>query len=329
MATFTYTVDINGVSILDDTRTSIFIDTYGMTGTATNVSVTLLGLSHAFPDDLDMLLLAPDLLHNLAFWSDVAGSEELVNKDFTISDSGSAVLPDIIFPALQPGTFRPTDYDAPETSAHYGIAAPVLHAGPSGGGTFANAFAGINPNGNWNLIIRDDLAGFSGSLSGAQLTITTTGTAASLAGTAGNDVFTVAETGVGSGFFMFNGKLPVSFSGVSGFTFDGASGNDTIVGSSGIDTLTGGLGRDVIHAGLGNDNLVAQNFFDIVLGDLFDGGGGTDTLRADTSGIDFRRATLVSVERFELGSSSLGLQTAFLNAAQVGSGGSLISESDS
>ncbi len=74
MATFIFT-DENGMPLQGFSASSI--NAYGMTGLVTNVSLTLLGLSHRFPDDLDMLLVAPDELHNLAFWSDAGGDTDM------------------------------------------------------------------------------------------------------------------------------------------------------------------------------------------------------------------------------------------------------------
>jgi hypothetical protein len=91
MATFTFTsfgsLGLGGTSFAS-------MGVYGMSGVVTNVSVTLLGLSHTFPDDLDMLLRAPDSVHNLAFWSDAGAGTDLLNADITISDSGAVALPD-------------------------------------------------------------------------------------------------------------------------------------------------------------------------------------------------------------------------------------------
>jgi hypothetical protein len=136
---------------------------YGMSGVVTNVSVTLLGLSHTFPDDLDMLLRAPDSVHNLAFWSDAGAGTDLLNADITISDSGAVALPD--GSPLTSGVYRPADYGAIEPAADYSIlSGSITHAGPNGGGTFANAFSGANPNGEWSLtIVDDDLTQDTGS----------------------------------------------------------------------------------------------------------------------------------------------------------------------
>lgn len=140
--------------------------------------------------------------------------------------------------------------------------------------------------------------------------------------TTANDTFAVAEIGVGTGYISINSQSPFMYFDKSGFIVDGGLGNDTIIGSSGADVLTGGGDRDFVSAGLGNDILVVGEG-DITDGDLFDGGGGIDTLRLSGPTADFRTTVLVSIERFEflLGQSNVG-QASF-NAAQFGNGISL------
>jgi Ca2+-binding RTX toxin-like protein len=147
-------------------------------------------------------------------------------------------------------------------------------------------------------------------------------TSITIGGTAANDTFAVAEIGVGTGYYSFNSQSPVFYTGISGFIFDGGLGNDTIFGSSGIDVLTGGGGRDFVSAGLGNDILVVGGG-DIADGDLFDGGGGIDTLRLVDPFWDFRNTVLASIERVEFLPDQLIIGEAVFLAAQFGSGVSL------
>jgi Ca2+-binding RTX toxin-like protein len=76
-------------------------------------------------------------------------------------------------------------------------------------------------------------------------------------------------------------------------TLNGEAGNDVLYGEDGNDTLFGGLGLDKLYGGAGNDILVAD---DVVAGEVYDGGAGTDTLRASA---DISRASIVSCEILE------------------------------
>lgn len=49
-----------------------------------NVTITLDGLTHTFPDDLDFLLVGPDG-RSFEFWSDAGGNSPISNGNFTIS----------------------------------------------------------------------------------------------------------------------------------------------------------------------------------------------------------------------------------------------------
>jgi hypothetical protein len=57
-----------------------------------DLKVSLIDLTHTFPDDLDFLLLGPDE-RGFEFWSDAGGSTDIVNADFGITDSAASLLP--------------------------------------------------------------------------------------------------------------------------------------------------------------------------------------------------------------------------------------------
>ena len=78
----------------------------GMSGTISTVQVRLNGLTHTDPDDLDMVLVAPDG-RAFVFWSDIGSVRQtnnacptapfacsINNFTITVSDSGSTLLPD-------------------------------------------------------------------------------------------------------------------------------------------------------------------------------------------------------------------------------------------
>jgi subtilisin-like proprotein convertase family protein len=144
----------------------------GLTGTISKVTVTITGLNHTFPDDIDMLLVGPTGAKFL-FWSDVGGSVDASGLNITLDDAAASNMPDV--GGLSSGTFKPTDCDGspctldnPEDVAFPAPAPapPYSETGPTGSATFANIFNGTNPNGTWSLYIIDDSLGDAGSISG-------------------------------------------------------------------------------------------------------------------------------------------------------------------
>lgn len=91
-------------------------------------------------------------------------------------------------------------------------------------------------------------------------------------------------------------------------SMDGGNGNDILLGGGGNDTLEGGRGFDSMDGGAGNDVLIAR-FGDTILGNLgvdlvsvaesgpavLNGGGGTDTLRFESS-YDISDSTVTGFE---------------------------------
>ncbi len=141
----------------------------GLTGTVTNVTVTMNNFNHTFPDDADVLLVDP-LGNNLILMSDVGGSVDITNTSITFDDSSSSSLPDST--VLVTGTYKPTNIGAGDTF-------PAPAPAPSVNTTLAAAFNGFNPNGTWNLYVVDDLGADMGVFgNGWSLTVTTAGSSA-------------------------------------------------------------------------------------------------------------------------------------------------------
>lgn len=164
-----------GLTFLDNATVSQSLNVSGLAGTITRISVTISGLTHAFPDDLDFLLVAPNGTNNLVFWSDVGGGNPGVsNLTVAVADAGATPMPDAA--GLTAGTYRPADYAEAETGTNWGIATGgINHPQSNGTATLASVFNGLSPNGNWTLYVRDDLGVDAGSLTGWSLDITTTG----------------------------------------------------------------------------------------------------------------------------------------------------------
>jgi len=138
-----------------------------MGGVISNLTVTLRGLSHTWPDDLDILLVSPTGQKALLM-SDTGGGNALNNVTVTLSDAGATALPDTT--PITSGTFRPADYEPGDV-----LAAPAP-AGPYP--TALSSFNGQSPNGTWSLYVLDDGPGDLGSMAGGwSLSLTTVTTA--------------------------------------------------------------------------------------------------------------------------------------------------------
>jgi hypothetical protein len=111
------------------------------------VTVTLSNLAHAWPNDLDILLVGP-CGQKVMLMSDAVGTSThaFTNLSLTFDDDASLGLPQD--GPVASGAWRPTDFDARDVLP---VPAPL---GPYG--TNLNVFAHTNANGPWSLYIADD-----------------------------------------------------------------------------------------------------------------------------------------------------------------------------
>ncbi len=139
----------------------------GITGnTITKVQVILSDFSHTFPDDVDILLVAPDGTRSIVM-SDAGGdgTTPASHLQLTFSATASAPVPDNT-QITDTAPLRPANYAAGDES---GITDIFPSPGP---GTVVmepadfDAFNGINPNGDWSLYVVDDSHGDSGNILG-------------------------------------------------------------------------------------------------------------------------------------------------------------------
>lgn len=129
------------------------LDASRLAGVVAKVTVTLRNISHTFPDDIDVLLVAPDGEMSLLM-SDAGGGTDIVGVTLTFDDAAATPLPDGT--ALTTGSYQPTDYTAGDT-----FAAPA----PSGPySATLTSFIGVDPNGVWSLYVMDDAGGDTGSI---------------------------------------------------------------------------------------------------------------------------------------------------------------------
>jgi subtilisin-like proprotein convertase family protein len=163
--TFTNATSISIPSLGAATPYPSTITVAGLSSPIGRISLTLNGLSHTFPDDLDVLLVAPDGAR-LIVMSDAGGLNAVTSLNITLSDSAVIPLPDSA--ALTSGTFRPgnfltvADPFAGPAPAVTGADSPA----PGGTATFNSQFGGHTGNGVWSLYLMDDASGDTGTISG-------------------------------------------------------------------------------------------------------------------------------------------------------------------
>jgi Ca2+-binding RTX toxin-like protein len=93
-------------------------------------------------------------------------------------------------------------------------------------------------------------------------------------------------------------------------SLSGLGGSDELNGLGGNDTLNGGLGTDTVNGGDGDDVVILGSGTEHPVGEVIDGGDGTDTIRfiSTTSGDKLTLQTVVNVEHVVIGNAA-GLTT--------------------
>jgi subtilisin family serine protease len=124
-------------------------------GVVTRVQVILSGFTHAFTDEVDVLLVGPGG-QTCVLMADVDGNASNVSLSF---DDGGSLLVN----ASASGTYRPTNNGAaflsPAPGGPYGSSLSVFNGSPAAG--------------TWRLFVLDDTSGDSGSLREWSLVLTT------------------------------------------------------------------------------------------------------------------------------------------------------------
>jgi subtilisin-like proprotein convertase family protein len=123
----------------------------GKSGKVADVNVVFTGVTQQFMEDLDILLVAPNGTKAMIL-SDRCTGAFVTNNNYTLDDEAATIFPTGV--ACPSGTYQPADTDPTEV-----MPAPA----PAGPYPFAlSTFDGLDPNGTWNLFIRDDLGGGNG-----------------------------------------------------------------------------------------------------------------------------------------------------------------------
>lgn len=145
------------------------VEVLGVGPTLVSISVTLTNFTHAYPADVDVLLIAPNG-QNVLLMSDVGSFFPVAGLNFTFTNSAGASMPSGSM--LMSGTFAPTNFDPVGNVDGFPPPAPAV-------GPYGSSFApllGTNPNGQWQLFVVDDVAGNNGQFAGGwSITVTTSG----------------------------------------------------------------------------------------------------------------------------------------------------------
>ena len=147
------------MTIPEDSPASVYPSTIGVSGfkqgKVRDVNITLRGLTHDFPGDIYVMLVAPNG-RNALVMAEVGAGIDVADITITLDDQATqffSYYDGLATGAYQPGFFFGDD-DFPDP-------APL----PSGNERLAT-FNGIDPNGSWQLFVMDCCEGSSGALIG-------------------------------------------------------------------------------------------------------------------------------------------------------------------
>ncbi|HEX8180020.1 MAG TPA: hypothetical protein VF525_10800 [Pyrinomonadaceae bacterium] len=134
----------------------------GEVGVVQRVSVTLNGLTHSFPSDVDMLLVSPTGRKAVIMSDFGAGAPGVNGINMTLDDYAAVPIPSTVtgntgYPFVT-GSYRPANSGTTDAFPAPAPAAPYTYT--------LSAFNGDSPNGTWNLYIIDDANLDGGSISG-------------------------------------------------------------------------------------------------------------------------------------------------------------------
>lgn len=245
--------------IVDYTSTTSQIVVSGQSAAINDVNVTISGLSHEFPADLDVLLEGPTGVKVMLVSDASAGADcgaDAVNVTLTFDDAAAGPVPADGFAT---GSFRPGNTVGacagdPDDAK---VPAPTAAA--------LSAFNGTSSNGTWTLHLGDDGFGDIGSIAGWSLSLDP------LTGACGGKLATIVG----------NGKANVLTGTAGDDVIAAGAGADLVRGRGGNDLICGGPGRDVLRGGAGDDTIFGDSRRDILRGgagfDTCRGGSATDT----------------------------------------------------
>jgi uncharacterized repeat protein (TIGR01451 family)/uncharacterized delta-60 repeat protein len=161
-----------------------------------SVAVTLHGLSHSFPADLDILLVGPQG-QSVVLMSDVGSGFDINGVTLRFEDAAADFLPAVA--QVVSGSYKPSNIGGGD------FFNPPAPGGPHG--ALLSVFQGTDPNGDWLLYIMDDQGSDTGVLSsGWQLNITAGGAAMRVQLQGGN--FVISWPGSEAGYVLESASSP-------------------------------------------------------------------------------------------------------------------------
>lgn len=153
------------------TRYPWSIEVGGLEGELTKVTATMINFLAGKPDDIDMLLVSPEG-DSVMLMSDACGEAPFVpSQTWTFDDDAPATLTDSGPCSVSgPASFKPSDFVGnPPEPDQFGVGGIIFPPFP----TRLETFAGTDPNGSWDLYVKDDEEGVVGfEITSWELTLT-------------------------------------------------------------------------------------------------------------------------------------------------------------
>lgn len=157
--TFTNTAPI---AVVDGGETSSMINVTGLSGNVTNMTVTLSGLSHTYPDDLVFGLLNENTGVGLVLMSGVGGSSDISDIDIAFNDFAADTAPQSFMDGpLASGTYLVSNFNKYSFTFYDNVQS-------------LSGFFGKSGNASWRLFVDDVFPADTGAIArGWSLTFTT------------------------------------------------------------------------------------------------------------------------------------------------------------
>lgn len=134
------------------------INVSGLSGNIRRVTPTLRGITHTFPDDIDVLLIGPQSQNSILL-SDAGGSDDVSGLTMSFDD-GAAPASDS-GPITLSGTYRPSNFLTAGSDPNDTFPPAPAQTYPA----LLSAFNSTAPNGIWSLDVVDDAGGDLGTIS--------------------------------------------------------------------------------------------------------------------------------------------------------------------